>query len=301
MTTTTPIVYADTDGSAPAKDTNTAGRMISILDGCLVNGYGAKSAAGWTKPYTGTNIAVYRMATASPATGFYLYVDDSNTAYTTFRGCEAASDAILANLTNPFPTTSQIAGGAGLYIPRGASGGDWTVVADAQAFYIWVNSNAAGNQISFFGDFVNYSADAYGCIAIGNTSSAATPSNCNMGLAGATWNIGTNGHYLARDTAGNLSVNNTKLVLGQNGLNSGVWATYPNPGNSKLLMCPFELTNGATVNGARGKLPGCQMVLHNTSSIVNRDTFSQGSDTYIALGCYQSNSFAAVQTNQWVR
>lgn len=301
MATTTPISYADTDTSAPAKNINVAGRLITILDACLVNGYGAKAAAGWTKPYTGTNIAVYRMTTGGGSTGFYLYVDDSNTAYTTVRGCESAADAVIANLTNPFPTIAQIAAGSGLYVPRSASGGDWNIIADGRGFYLWCNCGGSPNHVFWFGDHVNYAADAYGCSIIFNTSSATAPSQNNFGLSAGGWSGQTAGHYMARDANGNMSMQFTKLVLGQYALNSSIVPVYPNPGTSNLLMCPWEITNGATVYGSRGKLPGSAMIIHASASIANRSTFSQGSDTYIALSSNTANAYTAIQTNQWVR
>ena len=52
-------VYRFDDAGAPTLSA-AAGALISVLDACLVNGYGAKPAAGWTKAFSGTNQAAYR-------------------------------------------------------------------------------------------------------------------------------------------------------------------------------------------------------------------------------------------------
>ena len=53
-----PTVYRSDDASAPVI-TGTAGDLVMALDAILVNGYGAKSAAGWTIAYTGANKRAY--------------------------------------------------------------------------------------------------------------------------------------------------------------------------------------------------------------------------------------------------
>ena len=41
---TAPTIYRSTDASAPVL-TGEVGKLVDLLDACLVNGYGAKSAA----------------------------------------------------------------------------------------------------------------------------------------------------------------------------------------------------------------------------------------------------------------
>jgi hypothetical protein len=45
--TMTVRIYRSTDGSAPVL-TGQAGKLTDLLDAILVNGYGSKTAAGWT-------------------------------------------------------------------------------------------------------------------------------------------------------------------------------------------------------------------------------------------------------------
>ena len=71
-------VYSSTDASAPVL-TGQVGSLIAVLDACLVNGYGTKTAAGWTKPFAdASNTAVYRSGSGSRA--FFRFFDDGTAA-----------------------------------------------------------------------------------------------------------------------------------------------------------------------------------------------------------------------------
>ena len=69
----TVIVYRWDDPSAPVLSSPSAGSLIGVLDACLVNGYGSKAAAGWTKAFSGTKLAAYRQGGGSMC---YLRIDD---------------------------------------------------------------------------------------------------------------------------------------------------------------------------------------------------------------------------------
>src|SRR5690348_12633571 len=127
-----PVVYSSSDTGAPVL-TGQAGSLIAVLDACLVNGYGTQTAAGWTKAFSGTNKADYRMAGGNQ---FYLDVDDSaaQTAAgkeANVRGYEAMT--ALATGTNAFPTTTQFAA-PGQVIRKSATADatsrGWILVAD---------------------------------------------------------------------------------------------------------------------------------------------------------------------------
>lgn len=98
-----PKFYESTDASAPAL-TGENGSLIAVLDAILVDGYGAKAAAGWTKPYSGTNLAVYQSAT-----GRLLHVQDDgariSAAFARIRGATSATGAEVADLVGAHPST----------------------------------------------------------------------------------------------------------------------------------------------------------------------------------------------------
>lgn len=116
-------VYKSTDAGAPTIG-RTAGALITLLDACLVNGYGSQSAAGWTKPFSGTNQAVFQQGAGS--TGRYLYVNDSiSVDYAALAGaCVVTSMSVI---NDQFPTTAR-------YMDKPDAG--WTLVANEKFFFL---------------------------------------------------------------------------------------------------------------------------------------------------------------------
>lgn len=264
-----------TDVGAPSL-TGTVGAGITLFDYLLV------TTMGWTKEYTGTNVAVYR-----PASGnrFYLRVDDTNAFYTLLRGYEAMTDVNTG--TGLFPTTAQFS--SGLYLNKARAAGvdavntDWQFISNGKLFYFFHNGGTISSggvtarRFFAFGDFVSYkSGDAYNTIIIseidsGNQVNVPRPP---LGINGADSGF-HNGHYLARtytqlgtavqcskrsDTGGNFS---SRLGGGS--------MTYPAAIEGGLLMAPVWVQEGA--NSLRGLLPGLWNPLHQRP-LTHGDTFS---------------------------
>ena len=160
--------YSSSDAGAPALRGNTPGDLINLLDKCLVTGYGSKTAAGWTKPYTGTNVAAFRQGAGS--NGMYLRVDDTRTATSSRAarvvGYEDMTDVNTGTPTS-FPTPAQLSGGAYFYTHYSsgsvANPRVWMVIADEMFFWLLVNtypeygnSNAYYNEAYAFGDIIPY-------------------------------------------------------------------------------------------------------------------------------------------------
>ena len=137
-------IYRSTDSGAPSL-TYAAGSFIAMLDACLRTGYGSKAGAGWTKPFTGANIAVFRQGAGG--NGRYIRVwnartgDDPATYCMTanVRGYEAMT--AVSTGTNPFPTTAQ-SNSNGLMVrvaytsPRNPTG--WIVRATSSWFDVLI-------------------------------------------------------------------------------------------------------------------------------------------------------------------
>lgn len=173
--------YQSTDASAPVLS-GTVGSLIAVLDACLVNGYGSKAAAGWTKAFSGTNTAAYRMS-AVDGTGFYLNVDDSGPGGGGARearmtGFETMS--AIATGTGQFPLFSQLGIGIGATVMRKSVTADstarkWYVLADDTYFVILPETGDFTNPIMTmpfsFGDIFSYRTnDLYRCFMIGRNA-----------------------------------------------------------------------------------------------------------------------------------
>lgn len=284
-------VYKSTDASAPNVLAGTIGTLITVLDACLVDGYGSKSAAGWTKAFSGTNKAAYKQGSGGGGLQFYLRVDDSLLAVQAKAvGYETMSDVDTG--TGPFPTSGQLA--AGTYFPKSVSDDavvrPWMVIATNRAFYLYVHhdelditASSAYKLMAFFGDITSYkSGDQYNCLILGNYASGVATNN--FGTATGALNTQLPGHYLARaytQIGGSVHVgkiidyyrNGQSVIIG--GAGGPTYATpYPDPMTGGMLLAPIYVTEGvsgyATV---RGVMPGLWAPLHNLPGN-HYDTFS---------------------------
>lgn len=195
-------VYASTDTSAPTLS-GTAGDLITLLDAILVNGYGSKPAAGWTKAFSGTNAASYQMAAGNQ---FYLDINDNapgagGAKEARARGYETMSS--VATGTGLFPTVAQMTNGVFIRKSTAASGTTrtWIAVADDRTLYLFIDSGDSLGYTGFmFGDFYSVmTSDAFRTMIIGrSTENDATATPENLSRLSTSTLAATNGHYAAR-------------------------------------------------------------------------------------------------------
>jgi hypothetical protein len=296
---TTVTVYRSTDASAPSL-TGQVGSLVTLLLGCLVNGYGSQSAAGWTNPYnSGGNKAVFRNS-AVDGTGLYLNVDDNGTttakeAYMT--GFETMS--AFNTGTNQFPTSGQLNIGsnpAGALVCRKSTTADgtaraWTVIADDTVFYLFTET---GDQASptaafpfVFGDIFSYkSSDAYRCIIIGrNASNTASPNNEGLSALLSTGTGSTSpygllaatiaGHYMDRTWTGvggsvivGKHADQLKLGCGQGAAGTGTSGSSANSTGASFSLGRINSPSFFPYpNGPDGGLYLSPIWIHHSSSV----------------------------------
>lgn len=320
----TPIVYKSTDASAPVL-TGTAGDLITLLDAVLVNGYGTKAAAGWSKPFSATNKAVYR-----PGSGVqhYFHVDDNSPNVTAagkeaqFRGSETAS--AFQTGTGFFPTTAQLALGSGLMIRKSASADAtaraWVIVADDRTCYIFVltGDTASVHMAAMFGEFYSLSTDtdSYRSIVIGrNTANSATISTTVEMLPVLSPGITTtmNAHFVARDIRGvgsstaarkwgdTARAGATALYnMGSTGL------TLPEPVTNTIHVAPIHITE--LTSDVRGRLRGLFHVCHSAclasplgiadgSTVVGTDVYT--GRTFYVVSSLNNYTYFLDMTGSW--
>lgn len=266
-----------TDSGAPALN-NTAGSMITLLDYLLV------TTLGWTKPYTGTNLAAYRQP--SGTNQFYLRVDDTGTTAARVVGYESMS--AISTGSGPFPTAAQMSGG--LYWGKANSSGDrpWLAISNGKIVYLFIAYNGTNYHGVGFGDFETYkSSDAYGTVIIGEASSPTTNSVFQALSTSSTST--TSGHYIARpytQIGSSLACGKfSNSILGGSGL--GVpGMTYPAPIDGGLHQAPVWLSEATLGAGARGLLPGIWNPLHSKP-------LSHG-DTFAGTGVLSGRTFETV-------
>lgn len=197
MATSQFTVYSSYDVSAPSL-TGLSGSLLDVLDGCLVNGYGSKVAAGWTKPLANSaSMGCYKQPSGSLCT---LFINDAAPSGSTTSGTRQAFATGYTSLTGytgslsgigfgqfpatgqPFPTVSSGGTPSGSLWWRKSVNADsttrqWVLYADAWTFYLFViTGDTAGVYCAYwFGDIFSLSpTDTSKCIIRGREADSTT-------------------------------------------------------------------------------------------------------------------------------
>lgn len=257
---------------------------VGVSDGAATGTITSKAAsAGWTKLYTGTNLAAYK-SLAPESTGCVLRVDDTGTTVARVRGYESMSD--INTGTGPFPTVTQIAA-PGLYWGKAsANPRPWRIVADDRGIY-WMPSPSTSHehQVMYFGDPVAIrSNDPYVCILRAQTgdrtTSSGSPIQDDLSISDTTSTRTTaNGCYVARAAhalgsaalAQSCMAGPLPISAGSSMSGASFMPPFPSPVDNGLHVAPIALVQDNTI-GLRGWFPGIYGMLQNAASLVTDDT-----------------------------
>ena len=238
----------------------------ALPDGAVTGSLSFKMApAGWTKAFTGTNLAAYQSPNAQ-STKMFVRVDDTNTTSCRLRGYETMTD--INSGGGLFPLDSQIVGAAGGGWMNKSDSADtrpvnWRIVANSRAVYISVvgsSSSAdryeAGRTI-FIGDFqaAKPSGDAY-AFAIG-----CAPTDSFSEIGGTCDQAGSTYQFAPRSFSGlGSSIGlDSRAEVGQN-TTSGLdnfFGSFPSVIDGGLRLSRRLMLQSAVV---RGVLPGLYTV-----------------------------------------
>ena len=274
-------IYRSTDSSAPVL-TGAVGDLVNLLDKCLVTGYGSQSAAGWSKPYTGTNKAAFQQGSGSNS--MLLRVQD-----------DAAVTAKEARITG-YETMTTVDAGSGSFpaasylLARKSNTADataraWIVIADARTVYVGVlTGDVAGSYFWFmFGEFYSLvSSDNFRVMLTGRgVENSAVAGSERFGLISSSIGTATSNHYVARGHTG-LGGAIIPSITGDQAKGGGLavfgagGVPFTNPSDGALMISPIWISDPTTtpVNGIRGRLRGIWHFLHPAASVADGDTFS---------------------------
>jgi hypothetical protein len=287
-------VYRSTDASAPSLTGNN-GSLITLLDACLVNGYGTFTSSGWTKPYTGTNVASYQMPSGNLR---WFRIDDSVGLYARIVGYENMTDVNTG--TNPFPTPAQQSGGG--YIIKSTNTSTpipWVLVATETMVYLWINytnelKNVIPAHMYCFGDILSYMAgDNYNTVLIAQTSSSSTL--CSMSSVVLNYTSASTGSWICRSYNGVIGAvavgksvdrakNDNTTAIGAPSVNIRQYVTStPSLVNQSITFTPIMIYEPAITSTpfiARGMLPG---LWNLNNSNVNIFRYNQNSGPTISI------------------
>lgn len=181
---TTTRIYRSTDTDAPVL-TGQVGSLLNLLDKCLVDGYTGKTAAGWTRPYTGTNKTVYRNSVAAGGTGMYLRVLDDASATGAERNAICRIYSAMSDVDTGNDETPSVAQATYGTVWRKSNTIDstaraWVLIADERTMYLSIDTGTSSIGDGFYGagDFASEVAgDAYAAMVFGRTTPSAGGSN----------------------------------------------------------------------------------------------------------------------------
>lgn len=269
--------YSSTDASAPQiAATTTAGQLVSVLDGCLVNGYGSKPSAGWSVVYSGTNIRVYR-----PPSGrrCYLRVDNSNTSmYAVVQAYATMSD--INTGTEPFTNSATV----NWCQNQDTTANAWEVIAsDTSFYYIAAHNNSTDDKaIFFFGDYVARNPSFIYNTALTHGTDPTYRDNIDYNYSPSA--IGLSGKYCRRGW-------NEILQTGQQfsfaSLGAGTYLgshstlSFPDPLLGDMIIEPAHMIQNSSLIG---KMPGLYDIIH-APTLIQPVTFS-GSGALVGRDLY---------------
>lgn len=299
-------VYKYTDSGAPVLGYTTStckGKLIDLLDACLVDGYGTISGSGWSKTHYSSinNVAVYRMPGGSR---YYLRVDDNrndsvwgDNYYLSFvQGFASVDDTTV---TGTYATGVVMPGCVEPlsdydYTQRSWMSINSVVVGELAAWEMYVTDRCfylimGGNdnvpivyynrrEMCFFGDYVPTDPNfQYNTMILHSTQSDGNKYNYTYRQDTIEYN--NNGKRCRR---------NWNLVLGsksiryynisKTNLGYGNAIDYPNPATGELLMDKVRLysDSGANASTIVGRMPGLYEPLHRQPSGNNGFTTISG-------------------------
>ncbi len=213
-----------------------------------------RAPAGFTKEFSGTNLAAYRSDDMT-GTRLYLRVDDTATNFPPVAMYEDMTDANTGTLSYSAYTMKSDTADA---VARA-----WTIIADTRCFYLIVTTGDSTYYESglFFGEFVSYkSGDAYHCALIAGSTSEV--SNIALGrLLDNTY------HAIARSyTQVGSAVNFENYSHAKNVSFIGYYgSTYPNAVDNSFHAWPVEIWESDAV--ARGLMPGLWNPNHDKDTL----------------------------------
>lgn len=217
-----------------------------------------RAPAGFTKAFSGTNLAAYRSDDVT-GTRLYLRVEDTGTTSATTIMYEVMTDADTG--TGLAPTTGNLLVEKLSY---------WQIIADSKMIYCFFGSSASSWQSGLvFGDPIPYkSGDAYHSLMIGSISLYGSYHNALL------FANSTDAAWFARSyTQLGSAVSSARYShYNNNGSIGAGTQVYPNPVDNSLHVAPIECWQGTSY--ARGIMPGLYSPIHALQSGLNGSVLS---------------------------
>ena len=287
----------ETDYNGVWQITVTSGTVFTFSLGALTPSTPAtgtityrKAPLNWTKPYTGTNAAVFRSQNTASQRHYLQVIDNGATAGGAKEAQAMAFESMSAynTGTGPFPTAAQL--GSGLCWFKSSTADStaraWCIIGDDKGFYLQINanSNAGTTTVHGFGWFPSYKpGDAYNTFIAGSSSfNNASPNGAGLAVCNA-WSTPTglptasSSIYVPRSysqTGGAVGVCLMPGLGGSGTFGYGSFGTaYPEAVSAGVVVMPVFIAEAIVGTPIRGRLPGFYPPFH-TIPFTNYDEIS---------------------------
>lgn len=229
-----------------------------VADGAATGATIKRAAAGWSKPFAGTNTATYQSIDPL-STQLFLNMVDTDPRAVAVRGYESMPDATTKE--GPFPTESQASGG--VYWLKSYQASDlprrWALFADGCVFYVYLATASIETNypaLVGFGDFVPFDHnDRYHCFIAGAPAVNTSYPGARVCLTSIA---DPSGLFVAR-AIDQMTKSTSFAKWSVYGGGSAVqWGSYAFPvGGVILLRSPILVSNGVNLGAeVRGILAG---------------------------------------------
>jgi len=272
---------------------NTLKWSTALPDGTATGSITVKMVGGgWARPFTGTNLRVYKSASPQ-GHGQYLRVNDTGAGDTRVVGYETMT--AISTGTGLFPTSAQMSGG---YYWWKSSYGDstpvhWMFGTDGRIFYLFVESLGAGypaSKIMLFGDTIPESSagDPYATLLLGDVYTGDYAGGVYFLATGGS---GANANYAAPRAYGGVGASVRGLVVATSPVYS--YPAFPNPITGGFNLASLEYRDTAGDAFPRARLPGLRLgLVRGVESVLPpRSILAVGSKAYaVALSAHSMGS-----------
>lgn len=282
----TPTIYRSDDASAPVISGQTSALRLA-LNAILVDGYGAKAAAGWTKAYenAGSHLVAYRQGGGAQK---YLALVDSATQISTLRGYNSMT-AVDTGIGS-FPRNSTgLAMQCRKSVTANSTARPWICYATDTTFYLIIFGNQTsigsfdgGDAHLGFGDMVPTLDYGQNTFIIAGSDTSTTNTTANITRQGLLDNANGSAYSVLSGRPGGsamvyavVKAANTPWVATLSGDTTN-YPAYPDVVTSKLNVAPFYFRANHDVMQVLilGRVPGIWCLLHAHTNFTTFDTFS---------------------------
>lgn len=286
-----PVVYKWDDGNAPVLNCDsTRTSLVNIFTKCLVDGYGDKPAAGWTRDFVSYDgrKAVFRPDPLQ-SNGFPFYIDQSSGDIYVYIGA-AEQFVDIATPLFPFGASAEVyhsSTSGGTTTPR-----PWAMVATEKWVYFWSYGGTTVMPTKdtiyqaynypffnfFFGDFDPASpSDGY------NTMLWHGYRNATTGLFGACDALSASTRsfrQVARRFSGVTGAISPAVICPPPQKETLGWGGKMSLPDARGLIVGRPMINDGSAQTIRGWLPRLYALCHQ-GAYENMETVVVGSDTYL--------------------